>query len=72
MKDDKIRYLKGNKVLLGLADEEFEDFLSYQSVLSFSKPKKFKNRYRKSWSEGETDRLKRPRFSSIKNWSNEN
>ena len=72
MKDDKIRYLKGNKELLRLADEDYEDMLFFQPAVGFSKPKKFKNRYSKSKFEGETDRINRPRFSAIKKWSNEN
>lgn len=72
MKDDKIRYLKGNKELLRLADEDYEDMLFFQSAVGFSKPKKFKNRYGKSKFEGETDRFNRPSFSALKKWPNEN
>jgi len=68
MKDDKTRYLKGNKELLRLADEDYEDMLFFQSAVGFSKPKKFKSRYSKSRFEGETDRFNRPKFSAIKNW----
>ncbi len=36
MKDNKIRYLKGNKELLRLADEDYEDMLFFQPAVGFS------------------------------------
>ncbi len=76
MKEDKINYLKGNKELLRLADEDYVDMLFlqsfFQSAVGFSKPIKFKNRYSKNRFEGEIDRYKHPKFFAIKNWSYKN
>ncbi|MFT4578949.1 MAG: hypothetical protein ACI9UO_001776 [Nitrospinales bacterium] len=72
MKDDRIKYLKGTKELLRLAEEGYEDFLFEQSLSGFSKPIKFKNRYRKSWSEGEDDHVHRRKFSAMKQGLNKN
>ena len=68
MKEDKINYLKGNKELLRLADEDYADMLFFQCAEGFYKPIKFINRYSKSRFEGEIDRYRRPKFSAIKNW----
>lgn len=68
MKEDEIKYLKGNKKLLRLADEDYVDMLFFQSAVGFSKPIKFKNRYSKRRFEGEIDRYKCPKFYAIKNW----
>ena len=72
MKDDKIRYLKGNKEVLRLAKEGYEDFLFNQSLSGFTRPVKFKNRYRKSWSEDEYEHNHRPKFSAMKKGVNKN
>ncbi len=72
MKNDKIKYLRGSKELLGLAGKDYEDLLFEQSLSGFSKPVKFKNRNRKSWFENEDEQLKRPKFSAIKKWSDKN
>jgi|SaaInlStandDraft_7_1057024.scaffolds.fasta_scaffold79233_2 hypothetical protein len=72
MKDDRIRYLKGAKELLRLAKEGYEDFLFEQSLSGFSKPVKFKNRYRKSWSEDEYDHVRHRKFSAMKKGLNKN
>ena len=72
MKNDKIRYLKGNKDLLRLAKESYEDFLFNQSLSGFTSPVKFKNRNRKSWSESEYGNNHRPKFSAMKNRINKN
>ncbi len=71
MKNENIRY-QGSEVLLRLAKASYKDFLFNQLVSGFSKPLKYKNRYRKSWSEGEYDRFHRPKFSVMKQWLNKN
>ncbi len=72
MEYDKIKYLKGNKELLRLADEDYRDFIFYQSFDGIFRPVKFKNRYRKSRFENEDCRFKQPEFSAIKAWSSRN
>lgn len=69
MKYRKIKYLKGTKELLRLADEEYENSIFSESFDGFFRPVKFKNRYRKSRFEDEDNIYKRPKFSAIKNWS---
>jgi hypothetical protein len=72
MKEDKIRYLKGNKELFMLAKESYRKNIFNQSLSGFNRPIKLKNRYRKSWSESEHDHIHRPKFFTIRTWITKN
>ncbi|MEK9629448.1 MAG: hypothetical protein VW455_10560 [Nitrospinota bacterium] len=72
MKYDNIKYLKGTTELYRLAEEEYEKFIFNRSFDGFFRPVRFKNRYRKSRFEDEDNIYKRPKFSAIKKWSNQN
>ncbi len=72
MKYDRIKYLKGTRELLRLADEEYEKLITYQSFDGFYRPEKFENRYRKSRFKDENYRFEQRKFSAIKKWSDVN